>query len=604
MFESTMLNNMVRGLDPIHSKTINLRPGQVFQGTIAQLYPGQLAQLKLGNMNLTAKLEAQLEKGQQYWFRVMSGDGIPKLKVMENVPAPQSSANKEMTNAQTILQRMGIHQGGAPERLFQHLNQLSLPFTKANIADGARLLQESSMPRQTTLDLISSMIQKGMPLTKDTFQSLAALQSNQSLAETMHQLQSQLKTMTNSNTAIPSTGTLPTNENTNTSSQVLQQTLSQMLAQSDPLRQGDAFQVLLRQINSSDTSTQQQAVQMARQIGIIPQNMSEGQFFNEFKAAILRPENQDAVRQLWPQLFQGNQGSPLQEMPPRALFTFLMGAVRLDQPQAMQQLLQLMNPQASPSQVSASLDQWMSNQPTDASRPLWTMVNETRADSFLLTSGGREDSPLRMFLQQLGLHYENDLRIGGPNQEASQKAQTLKAALLQFLQQSQATAHPAVRDQAEFLLQRLTGYQLMSSEQNGPIQHTLFEVPLKMTNKYQDMTIQWEGRQTESGSIDESHCRILFYLTLEAIAETVVDVQIQNRVMTLTIFNEYDKPDSVQDIWFPLLKEKLQKLDYQLSTIKWKQPSEEKELVDSIQQMGSNVYQKDDYGYRGVDVRI
>jgi len=584
MFETTMLKSMVRGLDPVHSKTINLRPGQVFQGTITQLYPGQLAQLKLGNMSLSAKLEAQLEKGNQYWFRVMAGEGIPKLKVIENLPPTPSSASQNTANAQTILQRIGISQGGAQERLLQQMTQLNQPFTKANIEDGARLLQQTSLPQQTSLDLVSSMIQRGMPLTKDTFQSLAALQSSQSFSQTMHQLQTQLKSETSPNGP----------------NQQLQQLLSHMLAQSDPLRQGGALQGLLQQMSTSDSTIQQQAIQTARQIGVMPQNISETKFFDEFKAAILRPENQENVRQLWPQLSGNNQNISLQVMSPKALLSYLMGTVRLDQPQASQQLIQLMNPQASSNQINGQLDQWLTNQPTDASRVLWTMVNETRSESFSLMKSVNGDSPLKMLLQQLGLQYETDLRGGSGAQDAV-RAQNLKASLLQFLQQPQNIPQ-AVKDQAEFLLQRLTGYQLISSEQHGPIQHTLFQVPLKMTDKYQDMTIQWEGRSTPNGSIDEAHCRILFYLTLEAIEETVVDVQIQNRVMTLTIFNENEKPSSIQHIWFPLLKEKLETLDYKLSAIKWKQPTENGS-DGSIQQVGQ-AYQKEDYGYKGVDVRI
>ncbi|WP_280769000.1 hypothetical protein [Salipaludibacillus daqingensis] len=582
MFETRMLNNLVRGLDPVHSKTINLRPGQVFQGTITNLYPGQLAQLKLGNMSLSARLEAQLEKGERYWFRVMAGEGIPKLKVIENLPPSQSSSN-QAANAQSILQRMGVSQGSAQERLLQQLNQLNQPFTRDNIEDGARVLQQSSLPRQTSLDLISNMIQRGMPLTKDTFQALAAIQSNRSFSETMQQLQSQL------NTAQYSSG----------ANQQLQQVLSQMMAQSDPLRQGGTLQGLLQQMNSSDGSLQQQAVQMARQLGVMPQSMSETQFFNEFKAAILRPENQEAVRQLWPQL-QRNQGFNLQEIPSRALFSYLINTVRLDQPQSTQQLLSLMNPQASTNYVTGQLDQWLTNQPTDASRALWTMVSESRVDSFSLMNSQKGESPLKMFLQQLGLQHESDLKGASAAQE-SIRTQNLKASLLQFLQQPQNIPQGA-RDQAEFLLQRLTGYQLISSEQHGPMQHTLFQVPLKMTSKYEDMTIQWEGRQTKNGSIDESHCRILFYLTLEAIDETVVDVQIQNRITTLTIYNENEKPSSVQAIWYPLLKEKLATLDYQLSAIKWKQPATKNE-DGPLQQLGKG-YQKDEYGYKGVDVRI
>lgn len=574
---------MIRGLDPVHAKTIKLSPGQVFQGTITQLYPGQLAQLKMGNMTLTARLEAQLEKGQQYWFRVMAGEGIPKIKVMENVPPAQVSGNQGVTNAQTILQQMGISSLGAHERLLSQLNQSGLPFTKANLTDGARLLQQSTLPSQSSLDLITSMIQRNMPLTQATFQSLASLQSNESMSETMSKLLIQLR-------------------GANQQTQPVQQLLSQMLNQSDPLRQGTALQTLLQQMNSTQPQMQEQALQTARQIGIIPQNTNDQQVFEQFKTSILRPENQEMIRQIWPQLFQNSSGSHLQEMNPRGLFSMLINNVKWDQPLVAQQLTQLINSQASPNQVTTQLDQWLSTQPTDSSRALWTLVNEARSDSSFLLGGSKEDSPLRMFMQQLGMQYESDIRSGSGAQDSAQRAASLKSALLLLLQHPQGLTQ-GVREQAEFLLQRITGFQLVSSEQHGPVQHTLFQVPIKVTDKYQDMTIQWEGRQTKDGSIDEEHCRILFYLTLEALEDTVVDVQIQNRVMTLTIYNENERPAGVQEMWMPILTENLQKLDYRLSAIKWKQPSAQTESSSPKFDLGRG-YQKDDYGYRGVDVRI
>ena len=44
----------------------------------------------------------------------------------------------------------------------------------------------------------------------------------------------------------------------------------------------------------------------------------------------------------------------------------------------------------------------------------------------------------------------------------------------------------------------------------------------------------------EDGKIDPDFARILFYLDLESINKTVIDMQVQNRVVTVTVFNEDD----------------------------------------------------------------
>ncbi|RKL68980.1 hypothetical protein CR203_02775 [Salipaludibacillus neizhouensis] len=585
MFETKILQNLVKGLDPIHSKTIQLRPGQVFQGTITQLYPGQLAQLQLGSMTLSAQLEAHLEKGSRYWFRVMGGEGIPRLQVLENVP-PSSGSNQSPSNAQAVLQQLGVPQGATYERVLQQLQQLNLPFTRSNILEGGQLLQKSSLNQQQSLEVVINMIQRGFPLTTTTFQSLVSMQSNQSMGETMSSLYTQLQS-TPQGTAV---------------NQQLQQMLSTILNQADPSRTTGAFHTLLQQLGGNGL-TAQQAATVANQIGVIPENQRLPEFFKQFKATILKPENQELLRQIAPQLFQGNQSqTAMQAMEPKALFQAFMNNVRMDQPQGMQMMLQLLNPGGNSANMTNQFQQWLLQQPSDQIREVWSNVQNASKESFFLTNGNgtRDESPLRMLLQQFGLQHEGDLR-SMTNQEAQQKVQSLKSLLMQFLQQT-STQTQGAREQAEFLLQRVTGQQLMSSEQHGPIQHTLFQAPVKITDKYQDLTIQWEG-QTKNGLIDESHCRIIFYLNLEALNETVVDVQIQNRIMTLTIFNETEKPKSVAERWFPILKEKLSNMDYQLSSIQWKQPLKSETSNQVFSQPG-NIYRKDEYGYRGVDVRI
>ena len=55
-----------------------------------------------------------------------------------------------------------------------------------------------------------------------------------------------------------------------------------------------------------------------------------------------------------------------------------------------------------------------------------------------------------------------------------------------------------------------------------------------------DATLQWNGRMKEDGKIDANYARILFYLQMESMKETVIDMQVQNRVVSVTVFNEND----------------------------------------------------------------
>ena len=53
-----------------------------------------------------------------------------------------------------------------------------------------------------------------------------------------------------------------------------------------------------------------------------------------------------------------------------------------------------------------------------------------------------------------------------------------------------------------------------------------------------DATLQWNGRMKDNGKIDANYARVLFYLQMASMQETVIDMQVQNRVVTVTVFNE------------------------------------------------------------------
>ena len=92
---------------------------------------------------------------------------------------------------------------------------------------------------------------------------------------------------------------------------------------------------------------------------------------------------------------------------------------------------------------------------------------------------------------------------------------------------------------------RMNGPLLMSGE-NG-VQHQLvMQVPLEFFGKRIDATLQWNGRMKEDGKIDPDFARILFYLDLHSLEKTIIDMQVQNRIVSVTVFNadpalQYDR---------------------------------------------------------------
>ena len=82
-----------------------------------------------------------------------------------------------------------------------------------------------------------------------------------------------------------------------------------------------------------------------------------------------------------------------------------------------------------------------------------------------------------------------------------------------------------------------------------------------------DLTIQWQGKKQEDGKIDPAFCRILFYLQLPILNETLIDVQIQNRIMNITIRNNNATLGELVTLHSDGLKEILREMNYRLTVV-------------------------------------
>lgn len=152
----------------------------------------------------------------------------------------------------------------------------------------------------------------------------------------------------------------------------------------------------------------------------------------------------------------------------------------------------------------------------------------------------------------------------------------------------------------EPVLNRLTGMQLISQDVTGPMQQMVMQLPIYFGERNTDVTIHWSGRKTKNGQIDPDYCRIIFYLELESLNLTMMDMHVQNRVVHLSIKNDSMSLEPIVNALTPVLKEKLEGLDYKLSFIKVI-PSFEN-ITKENQEIEPSHLLKD--VYQGVDIKI
>ena len=195
-------------------------------------------------------------------------------------------------------------------------------------------------------------------------------------------------------------------------------------------------------------------------------------------------------------------------------------------------------------------------------------------------------------LSTLGVNYE--AMLGGKEPDLANLAKTLKPQLLAMLQD--LSLSPPLRDAAETMVLRMNGTVIQSGD-NGLQQQLIMQLPLEMFGKKIDATLQWNGRMKDNGKIDPAHARILFYLELESLSTTLVDMHVQNKVVSLTIFNEIPSLKTAGVTFQNVLKEGLENAGYKLSGVTFKPFKEEQQIIKKA----ANTFHLDE---GGVDYRI
>jgi hypothetical protein len=252
----------------------------------------------------------------------------------------------------------------------------------------------------------------------------------------------------------------------------------------------------------------------------------------------------------------------------------------------------------------ASLEGETSAAPEKA--PLKEMVTNVLSYGALADSGkgqwdGKElANGLKLILQSLGLDHEHKAGQMGKSDPSSitrESLHTLKAMLLHV----QSYSEGAERDLIDQLIYKITGQQL-SVREDGPVTSLYMQLPIGLGNDRKDVMIQWEGRRKANGEIDPNYCRIVFCLQLEHLKETVVNVSVQNRVVTIGVINEHAQLPALIKQFEQALKEKLTSLHYHLSEVKVMES--DRNLLKSPASLKQAARYDQGSPYLGVDIKI
>ncbi|WP_409292236.1 hypothetical protein [Peribacillus sp. SCS-37] len=594
----------------VSATAASFRTGQVVLGTVSRLYPNQTAEVKIGQTKLTASIDAPLEAGKSYWFKVDADDGVTKLRILE------SKMNQGAGEAAQLVKLLGLSPGKENMFIAAFLLKKGIPIHPQNFGNIISWARTSD-DLKGTLEMAGILSDKNLPITEKNLSAIFQMEKGKSLHSLLALLESQL-------------GEEP---QTSKAGIALKEALASVTGIS-ARRMAESLlnELAVRAVSGGHNS--RIAMHVLQSFGFFGEETTE-EALHSGKAAFetLDPDPDIPVKQRGTLLQDLNQKSG-KEAGRNADTSLGQTSVQAasGQPEHTEQdgdslknvrnLLQGLMKHETPREPdgtaaalgrlksgsrevpAASMQRLQSavlsyaegntpEMPAGITKEEWKWLSSLmadHADEFDFTRGGDVKSYLKQMIYTLGLDHLFE-RAEAKDTNHSM----IKQALSAFLDGQESSV---LNNTAEQILQKLSAQALLSNE-NGPLQNFVMQFPIPLNKEWTDVTIQWNGRKKDDGSVDADYCRVLFYLELTNLKGTVIDMQVQSRIVKLTIINEQNAAfkESAQRYVQPL-RRSLQEMDYTLSSINFvSPPAEGSEKKAAYSSAGGPAYS-------GVDIRI
>ncbi|MFF2888056.1 hypothetical protein [Paenibacillus sp. NPDC057967] len=189
--------------------------------------------------------------------------------------------------------------------------------------------------------------------------------------------------------------------------------------------------------------------------------------------------------------------------------------------------------------------------------------------------------------------------------------ETLKNALLTLMQASDTP--PAIKETAQQLIHQITGQQLLlTPERNSSVfTHVTMFIPLKDADGGTTASVHIQTRRGKKGELDADNCRLLFNLSMASLGDTLVDVNVTDKIVSLNIWNDHPAIADLIEGSRSDIAERLHGTGYQLLSLRTtplpnRDAGEAPASVakDKKQQAPPDLAQFASTRYKGVDYRI
>lgn len=551
-------------------EVLTLRDGQVVRGKIAKLFPGNKAEVQIGSHRLIAEILTPLRAGDSYYFQVNHNESdLIRLQVIS-----ESLHYSARQSIEQLLQTLGVKISRQTLQFADHLMNERIPFDRAQLRSALQLLDRVGFTSENRA-IVTDIISRQLPLTETVFRALHTVQ-NEELTMLLQRIVQSIQGQT-------------------TRTETEQQLLLLMERLMNPHVKQQTFHPLLQLKFSPLLSLFHEMAHPIRDATLFTEQQ-HAQLTSGLTQFVERETN---IRQIVTALLEQFPQTELSASG-RALLHSLRGQI-MDElaPLLPSQMQQRINDIVSlPQQMQQSALYELLH--TLAQRETFTLANELLREmnvtSFRqLPVQSQFISHLFETMQSLGLQHERmiTMLLNNQSQVTETYVDNIKSLLLQMGQEANVRSI----EQATPILQFVNGMQLQAVQENAHFLLASFIVPGDKLTLNKDLYMQFEGQKKEDGKLDPDHCRILFVLHLDRLKETVIDMQVQKRVISITIYNDDMSKTSETTTLQKTLADNLEKLDYHLSNVQWKALHERLTLEKKATEQMANI-QQEGFDYR------
>ncbi|MCR8630834.1 hypothetical protein [Paenibacillus radicis (ex Xue et al. 2023)] len=589
---SGLIRSLIGDTQAAEPRKLELKVGEVVKGLVLQLLADQDALINIGGVQVRAKLETPLKQGEVTLLQVQPETTQSGQIVLK--PLDASGVQIADTSLAEVLKNVSMQDNAPNRQIIQTLHQSGIPITKDNVQAFTQLqAQVTSQQMEDLLPSAAVAFQKGLPLTLDTVSAVRQTIAGPAFHETIQQLDSQLNKLLgeehglsgatrsaldtvkqvvamikdSSNQVLPQQTGLATEVLSSAGESETQTAKSTAVVTTSPLLTSGAGAA--NSMNEGSNLTGQTGSAQATLNGnnsipksgpsTLPQGDVTGTSASTVSSDQAEPNGQSA---------QASAASRLTAQTVGAAAAGLNGgqAVTTDDglgqaPTATNTPSPLASQSVTPTAGKASSGSTaeLNNNPTgNTAKGAETAVTSSGGNSQETSSN---DHWLPKMMKALGIEHEHhigklpDRMVQGgssnsewgtqatPNPAATsledqqKSSETLKSALLQLMQADDVP--PAFKESAQQAVQQITGQQLLlNSDRASMFSHITLFVPLMNANGEQTAAVHIQSRKGARGEIDAQNCRLVFDLRMKSLGDTMVDVQVVDRIVSLRVLND------------------------------------------------------------------